>query len=189
MGNGADERAVEPSRGGSIRAALRAEWTKFRTVRGWMVGLVFAALMIVLFTYLQANGKHTGLLHDPEPEQLRDRPPIRADRTRRRSGRRHLRARRQAPDRRWHDHRADHLAGRPDLGRAGQPGAVSRGHATRADELGQGRTRDNPQHQAGIRVCGGDGDRRSRRPLPVRLHPRPGGLPGAISAPRRAGCG
>jgi ABC-type transport system involved in multi-copper enzyme maturation permease subunit len=58
---------VEPSRGGGFRAALRAEWTKFRTVRGWMIGLVFAALMVVLFTFLQARGKHTGYCTTPNP--------------------------------------------------------------------------------------------------------------------------
>jgi ABC-type transport system involved in multi-copper enzyme maturation permease subunit len=58
---------VEPSRGGGFRAALRAEWTKLRTVRGWMIGLVFAALMVVLFTFLQANGKHTGYCTTPNP--------------------------------------------------------------------------------------------------------------------------
>jgi ABC-type transport system involved in multi-copper enzyme maturation permease subunit len=50
-----------------FRATLRAEWTKFRTVRGWMIGLVFAALMVVLFTFLQANGKHTGYCTTPNP--------------------------------------------------------------------------------------------------------------------------
>ena len=58
---------VQPSRGGSFRAALRAEWTKFRTVRGWMIGLVLAALMVVLFTFLQAHGKHTGYCTTPNP--------------------------------------------------------------------------------------------------------------------------
>jgi ABC-type transport system involved in multi-copper enzyme maturation permease subunit len=58
---------VSPSRSASFRAALRAEWTKFRTVRGWMIGLVFAALMVVLFTFLQANGKHTGYCTTPNP--------------------------------------------------------------------------------------------------------------------------
>ncbi len=58
---------VEPSRGGGFRAALRAEWTKLLTVRGWMIGLVFAALMVVLFTFLQANGKHTGYCTTPNP--------------------------------------------------------------------------------------------------------------------------
>ncbi|MGO9957845.1 MAG: hypothetical protein ACLP50_18045 [Solirubrobacteraceae bacterium] len=56
---------VHPSRSGELRAALRAEWTKFRTVRGWMIGSVFAALMVVLFTFLQANGKHTGYCTTP----------------------------------------------------------------------------------------------------------------------------
>jgi ABC-type transport system involved in multi-copper enzyme maturation permease subunit len=31
---------------------LRAEWTKFRTVRGWVTGMVAAALMVVLFAVL-----------------------------------------------------------------------------------------------------------------------------------------
>jgi ABC-type transport system involved in multi-copper enzyme maturation permease subunit len=57
----------QPSRGGEIRAALRAEWTKFRTVRGWTIGLAFAALMVVLFTFLQANGKHSGYCTTPNP--------------------------------------------------------------------------------------------------------------------------
>ncbi len=56
---------VQPSRGGELRAALRAEWTKFRTVRGWMIGVVFAALMVVLFTFLQAHGKNEGFCTTP----------------------------------------------------------------------------------------------------------------------------
>ena len=28
---------------GRLRAAVRAEWTKFRTVRGWVIGLLVAA--------------------------------------------------------------------------------------------------------------------------------------------------
>ncbi len=31
---------------------VRAEWTKFRTVRGWVLGAVIAGLLIVLFAYL-----------------------------------------------------------------------------------------------------------------------------------------
>jgi ABC-type transport system involved in multi-copper enzyme maturation permease subunit len=58
---------VQTSRAGGFRAALWAEWTKFRTVRGWMIGLVFAGLMVVLFTFLQANGKHTGYCTTPNP--------------------------------------------------------------------------------------------------------------------------
>ena len=60
-------RSVQGGSGDSLRAALRAEWTKFRTVRGWMIGVTLAALMIVLFTFLQANGKHTGYCTTPDP--------------------------------------------------------------------------------------------------------------------------
>jgi ABC-type transport system involved in multi-copper enzyme maturation permease subunit len=49
-------------------SALRAEWTKLRTVRGWMIGLLFAALMIVLFTFVQARGHHTGFCSSPNPD-------------------------------------------------------------------------------------------------------------------------
>jgi len=47
-------------RRGGFGAVLRAEWTKFRTVRGWVIGLVLAVLLGVLFTYLVANGTHEG---------------------------------------------------------------------------------------------------------------------------------
>ncbi len=57
-----------PSDGRDMRATLRAEWTKLRTVRGWMIGLVFALLMIVLFTYVQASGKQTGYCTTPNPD-------------------------------------------------------------------------------------------------------------------------
>jgi hypothetical protein len=52
------------SRGG-LRTALRAEWTKFRTVRGWMFGLLLAVAMVILFSYLQAHGKHSGYCTTP----------------------------------------------------------------------------------------------------------------------------
>lgn len=45
---------------GTFASVLRAEWTKFRTVRGWLVGLVVAAALCVVFTFLVANGNHTG---------------------------------------------------------------------------------------------------------------------------------
>jgi ABC-type transport system involved in multi-copper enzyme maturation permease subunit len=39
---------------------LRSEWTKFRTVRGWVIGLVVAAVLCVAFTFVVANGNHQG---------------------------------------------------------------------------------------------------------------------------------
>lgn len=42
--------------GGGFRAALRAEWTKFRSVRGWVIGMIVAALlMIFLGVFVAAN--------------------------------------------------------------------------------------------------------------------------------------
>src|SRR5262249_59689741 len=35
---------------------LRAEWTKFRTVRGWVIGMAVAALVTVLAGLLAASG-------------------------------------------------------------------------------------------------------------------------------------
>jgi hypothetical protein len=54
---------VRPGRGSQHRGfgpALRAEWVKFRTVRGWSIALLGSILFCVLFTYLVANGNHTG---------------------------------------------------------------------------------------------------------------------------------
>ena len=40
---------------------LRAEWTKFRTVRGWVIGTVVAALIMVLIGLLTAAGSRSKL--------------------------------------------------------------------------------------------------------------------------------
>ncbi len=45
---------------GGFGSALRAEWVKFRTVRGWWVALLTSMVLCVVFTYLVANGNHTG---------------------------------------------------------------------------------------------------------------------------------
>jgi hypothetical protein len=50
---------VSPKRAG-FRSVLWAEWVKFRTVRGWIAGLAIAVLACVLFSYLVANGTHSG---------------------------------------------------------------------------------------------------------------------------------
>ena len=52
-------RSFSHERGG-FGSVLRAEWTKFHTVRGWLIGLVLAALLCAVFTFLVANGNHTG---------------------------------------------------------------------------------------------------------------------------------
>ncbi|HEU5028573.1 MAG TPA: ABC transporter permease subunit [Spirillospora sp.] len=62
--------AVLPPRAGERRALdgfgrlLRAEWTKFRTVRGWVVGTVAAAVVTVLIGILGTGGPN--LNHPPD---------------------------------------------------------------------------------------------------------------------------
>jgi ABC-type transport system involved in multi-copper enzyme maturation permease subunit len=53
--------------GGKFRSVIWSEWSKFRTVRGWVIGLVAAAGLCVAFTFLVANGKHEGSCTGPPP--------------------------------------------------------------------------------------------------------------------------
>lgn len=45
---------------GGFGSVMWAEWVKYRTVRGWVMGLIVAVLVCVAFTFLVANGTHTG---------------------------------------------------------------------------------------------------------------------------------
>ena len=49
---------------------VRAEWTKFRTVRGWSIGFVVAVLLVVLFTYLVSNGTTQGICRGESPSSM-----------------------------------------------------------------------------------------------------------------------
>ena len=55
----APDRAATRAEHGSFGDLLHAEWTKFRSVRGWVIGMVVAALVIVLIGLLSAVGSHT----------------------------------------------------------------------------------------------------------------------------------
>ncbi|WP_424528915.1 ABC transporter permease subunit [Sphaerisporangium viridialbum] len=57
---------------------LRAEWTKFRTVRGWMIGMVVAALVIVLLGLFSAAGNHSSCSKGPV-EVACPAPPVGPD--------------------------------------------------------------------------------------------------------------
>jgi ABC-type transport system involved in multi-copper enzyme maturation permease subunit len=55
----APDRAATRAEHGSFGDLLHAEWTKFRTVRGWVIGMAVAALVTVLIGLLSAAGSHT----------------------------------------------------------------------------------------------------------------------------------
>jgi hypothetical protein len=46
---------------------LHAEWTKFRTVRGWLITAVAASILIVLFAYLATFHHENGVCTTPSP--------------------------------------------------------------------------------------------------------------------------
>ncbi len=56
-GTGPYRPAQLPGHDGFIQL-LRSEWTKFRTVRGWVIGILVAALVIVLIGVLSGLGTH-----------------------------------------------------------------------------------------------------------------------------------
>src|SRR6516225_9609065 len=43
----------------SFAHLVRAEWTKFRTVRGWVIGMIVAGLITVLLGYVTAAGSQS----------------------------------------------------------------------------------------------------------------------------------
>ena len=49
------QRPVVRAAGGGFWTALRAEWTKFRTVRGWVIGMIVAGVLIVVMGVLGAG--------------------------------------------------------------------------------------------------------------------------------------
>jgi ABC-type transport system involved in multi-copper enzyme maturation permease subunit len=52
-------RTPRPAGGDGFRQLLHAEWTKFRTVRGWVVGTLVGALVIVLMAWLTSSLSHS----------------------------------------------------------------------------------------------------------------------------------
>jgi ABC-type transport system involved in multi-copper enzyme maturation permease subunit len=55
---------------------LQAEWTKFRTVRSWMVSAVLTALVLVLFSWFVANGNHASICDGPPPGTCHGEPAL-----------------------------------------------------------------------------------------------------------------
>jgi ABC-type transport system involved in multi-copper enzyme maturation permease subunit len=67
-------RSTVPSGRDGFGQLLRAEWTKFRTVRGWVVGVGLCGLLLVLFGLIVAAGTHT-VRADSSGHETRDTPP------------------------------------------------------------------------------------------------------------------
>jgi regulation of enolase protein 1 (concanavalin A-like superfamily) len=68
----ADVSAANTAGHGGFGSLLRSEWTKFRTVRGWMIGMIVAAILTVLFgVFIAANqGVGCGISNGGQQTQL-----------------------------------------------------------------------------------------------------------------------
>jgi ABC-type transport system involved in multi-copper enzyme maturation permease subunit len=69
---------VRPGRG-AFAQLLRAEWTKFRTVRGWVIGMAAAALVTVLVGLLGPLGSHISCAGPGGQACKRSTPPLGPD--------------------------------------------------------------------------------------------------------------
>jgi ABC-type transport system involved in multi-copper enzyme maturation permease subunit len=62
-------RSTQPAGNDSFARLLRAEWDKFRTVRGWVIGMVIAALLMLALGLLGVqNGSVCGSTNGPHPK-------------------------------------------------------------------------------------------------------------------------
>ena len=68
-------RSTLPAGRDSLSHLLRAEWTKFRSVRGWVIGTVVAAVLMMLFGLLVGAGGHSAVGPDGKTADA-GRPPI-----------------------------------------------------------------------------------------------------------------
>ena len=158
-------------RGGGFGSLLRAEWIKFRSVRGWVIGMILAALLTIFLGVFAAANANIGcqmnggpaktgkaclpyIPHGPGGEIVTDsfyfaHQPLTGNGT--------LTARVTSLTGEHADLSAGRGAGRQ------RPGA-------RPGGVGQGGDHHQAQHPSGLGVRGDDGDGRSRGPDAGQLH-------------------
>jgi ABC-type transport system involved in multi-copper enzyme maturation permease subunit len=69
-------RSAQPAGRDGFAQLLRAEWTKFRSVRGWLIGTAVAAVLMVLFGILAGTGSHSTYQTDPNTPAIVGHPYV-----------------------------------------------------------------------------------------------------------------
>jgi ABC-type transport system involved in multi-copper enzyme maturation permease subunit len=69
-------RSTAPAGSDGFRQLVRAEWTKFRTVRGWLIGSAAAALFMVGFGLLASAGSHSTYSTTPDSPTIVGHPYV-----------------------------------------------------------------------------------------------------------------
>ena len=167
-----------PVRHDGFGQLLRAEWTKFRTVRGWVIGVLVAVLLIVGLGALTGANSQCSVA-DVTPQN--PNPPIQA-----------CPAPPTGPGGEWVSDSfyfvRQPLAGNGSItvrvtsltglysthGGFGSPQRPDGGHDPGRAAVGQGRDHHQGGHPPGGRVRGDDGHRKPRRADAMGLHPRRG---------------
>jgi hypothetical protein len=69
-------RSAQPAGRDGFAQLLRAEWTKFRSVRGWLIATAVAAVLMILFGILAGNGSHSSIATEEHPEGITGHPYV-----------------------------------------------------------------------------------------------------------------
>jgi ABC-type transport system involved in multi-copper enzyme maturation permease subunit len=69
-------RSTLPTGRDGFRQLLHAEWTKFRSVRGWLIGTAVAALVMVLLGLLAGAGSRSTYNTGPGTPEIVGHPPV-----------------------------------------------------------------------------------------------------------------
>jgi ABC-type transport system involved in multi-copper enzyme maturation permease subunit len=69
-------RSTRPAGSAGFVALVRAEWTKFRSVRAWVVGTAIAAVVMILFAILAGAGSHSTIGSPEHPEGVVGHPYV-----------------------------------------------------------------------------------------------------------------
>ena len=158
-------------RSGGFGSVLRAEWIKFRSVRGWVIGMILAALLTVFLGVFAAANANIGcqinggppksgkaclpyIPHGPGGEIVTDsfyfvRQPLTGNGT--------ITA------------EVTSLTGEHANLSSG-PAQVGSGTGARPGGVGQGGDHHQAEHPSGLGLRGDDGDGQSRGPDAVQLH-------------------
>jgi ABC-type transport system involved in multi-copper enzyme maturation permease subunit len=69
-------RSAQPVGRTGFAQLVRAEWTKFRSIRGWVIATVVAAVLMILFGILAGNGSHETIQLSPDQPAVAGHPYI-----------------------------------------------------------------------------------------------------------------
>ena len=139
---------------------LRAEWTKLRTVRGWLIGLAVAAVLGTLLSIVSANGSHSGTCTGSNPAHMvcsAGHPAVPVGPGGQIVADTYELVHQSLDGNGAITARVNSLTG-PDRGGKHEPGLAERARTPRSRGVGEGRRHRDLEHERRRTVRGRDGD-------------------------------